>query len=59
MEALASYLMGDRVPCQALVPPRRHRFGGLPSHDRGVMSPARLFPSPEQSCWAASSKSCE
>lgn len=32
---------------------------GLPADDRRVMSLARVFPSPEQSSRAASSKSCE
>ena len=39
-------LMGNRVPCQALVPPHLDRFGGLPADDRNVMSLARQFPFP-------------
>lgn len=41
-----SCLMGDRVPCQALVPPRRHRFDGLPADDRRVMSLCPRLPLP-------------
>lgn len=48
MATLVQCLMGNREPCQLLVPPRRPQSGGLPADDRDVMSLARLFLFPEQ-----------